>query len=413
MFTLNHPLVRGILRSWQNPIHGVEIASFWSQASAGTCARHGSTIVIVNVICPSGPTPVGGVIALYEFANGLSRRGHEIHLVHLPLWGQEIRDFDVLDRYDFEPEIVQYLPGVTVDLIGPADILMGTGADPRFGLPVHLVQGVQMLNSDVERQAFRTPCLKVAVASWLVDVGQHFGVDADQFEVVPMGIDLERFRGATRQEDRRYDVGLLANSHPAKGWALAMAALDRVRTTMPDLRAVAFGIEAPEDLPPWLTFVENPGPDELVADVYDQSRVFLQASTYEGFGFTAIEAMACGAALVTTDNGGSRDYAFDGRTALVAQGRDRDQLASLVVRLLDDAHLRRDLALAGQRYVQGFDWDTGARILEHHLDRYLADPERYQRPPGEPRPLSEIPPPPNIDLAPPLGFPDLPDLLRS
>ena len=53
-----------------------------------------------------------------------------------------------------------------------------------------------------------------------------------------------------------------------------------------------------------------------------------------------IEAMACGAALVTTDNGGSRDYAFDGTTALVADVGDAARLTEHVVTLLRDDALR-------------------------------------------------------------------------
>ncbi len=76
-----------------------------------------------------------------------------------------------------------------------------------------------------------------------------------------------------------------------------------------------------------MTFTLDPDPERLVSDIYDRSRVFVQASHYEGFGFTAVEGMACGAALVTTDNGGSRDYAFHGETALVVPPGDVDGLA--------------------------------------------------------------------------------------
>ena len=46
-----------------------------------------------------------------------------------------------------------------------------------------------------------------------------------------------------------------------------------------------------------------------------------------------MEAMACGAALVTYDNGGCRDYARDGETALVAKRRDVDDLAAKLEQL--------------------------------------------------------------------------------
>ncbi len=47
-----------------------------------------------------------------------------------------------------------------------------------------------------------------------------------------------------------------------------------------------------------------------------------------------MEAMACGAALATYDNGGCRDYARDGETALVAPRRDVGALARALQRLV-------------------------------------------------------------------------------
>lgn len=131
-----------------------------------------------------------------------------------------------------------------------------------------------------------------------------------------------------------------------------------------------------------MTFVLDPAPDVLVRQVYGTSRAFLQASRYEGFGFTAVEAMACGAALVTTDNGGSRDYALPGETALVVAPGDRHGMAQALLRILDDDDEQRRLATAGERYVRRFDWDVGGAILEQHLDDYLADPAAFQQPPG-------------------------------
>ena len=60
-----------------------------------------------------------------------------------------------------------------------------------------------------------------------------------------------------------------------------------------------------------------------------------------------MEAMACGAALCTYDNGGCRDYAIDGRTALVAPRRDVDALAGRCRRLVEDEALRETHRPAG------------------------------------------------------------------
>jgi glycosyltransferase involved in cell wall biosynthesis len=118
----------------------------------------------------------------------------------------------------------------------------------------------------------------------------------------------------------------------------------------------------------------------LAKEVYNQARTYLQPSWIEGFGFTAVEAMACGTALVTTDNGGSRDYAHDEATALVAAPGDHAGLAAQLLRMLDDDALRTRLAAAGEAAAQVFDWDEGARLLEGHLEAYLADPGAFLTP---------------------------------
>ena len=78
-----------------------------------------------------------------------------------------------------------------------------------------------------------------------------------------------------------------------------------------------------------------------------------------------MEAMACGAALATYDNGGCRDYARDGETALVAPRRDVDALARALERLMEDTPLRERLARAGQAFIRReFDWDRATARLE-------------------------------------------------
>ena len=108
----------------------------------------------------------------------------------------------------------------------------------------------------------------------------------------------------------------------------------------------------------------------------------MQTSNNEGFGLTAVEAMACGAALVSTDCGGSRDYALPGTTADVLPVGDAAGLAAAVDALLDDEPRRLRYAQAGLDHIAMFDWDRSATILRTDLERYLADPEPFLRPPS-------------------------------
>jgi glycosyltransferase involved in cell wall biosynthesis len=163
-----------------------------------------------------------------------------------------------------------------------------------------------------------------------------------------------------------------------KGAPLAIEVLARVRRAVPGLEVVAFGAARPQHVvPEWITYVSEPSPSQLVDDIYNTSRVFLCTSRVEGFGLTNVEAMACGAALVTTDNGGSRDYALHGETSLVAPFGDPDALSGHVIALLEDDDRRAAVATAGTEYVVRFDWDRTGELLEAFLERYAAEPTAY------------------------------------
>ena len=121
---------------------------------------------------------------------------------------------------------------------------------------------------------------------------------------------------------------------------------------------------APRERLPYDEFHANP-PQDALAALYSGCEIYLCPSWDEGLGMPPMEAMACGAALVTYDNGGSRDYAHDGETALVARRRDVDDLAACLSRMATDAVLRVRLASAGQAYVtKTFDWDRAVTRLE-------------------------------------------------
>jgi glycosyltransferase involved in cell wall biosynthesis len=325
---------------------------------------------------------MGGVTALYEFGNGLSRRGHEVHIAHGAFWGRPgVRSLEELSWFEFEPGVEHHFGEVPIAL-PPADIIFGTDAPIELGLPVLVIQGFEMFPKELERATFRARGLKVCIASWLVRAAAQYGVDPTQVVHVPMGIDHSLFRTVAEPGGRAPLVGMLYNSHPAKGWDPGWAALERVHAAVPGMRALIFGTEVPASpLPGWATFLRDPTPQELVEEVYNRCQVFVQPSYYEGFGFTAVEAMACGCALVSTDNGGSEDYAIPGETALVAAPGEIDDLARQVQALLGDDALRTRLATAGLGFVRRFDWDRAAALLEGHLERYLADPAAFQKPP--------------------------------
>jgi glycosyltransferase involved in cell wall biosynthesis len=344
--------------------------------------------VIVTFLVPSAKRAIGGVIALYEFANGLSRRGHRVHLVHLPVIDGHIDRLDDLAWFPFDPRVEHHLfESYDTTRLPSADFIELTALEffadsasrerlaawltPAAGQPFLFVQAYGIFPRDVDLRAFHTPGPKLCIARWLVNVVVDSGVPAEQVQYVSQGLDHGTFRLLQPVSDRPMQVAMLYNAHPTKGGRFGLAAIEEVHRRIPELRAVVFSNkDADVEMPPCVNFVKLPPRNVLVGEIYNGSRVFVCSSVKEGFGLSSIEAMAGGCALVTTDNGGSEDYAIDGETALVCEPRDVTGMADRIEQLLRDDGLRTRIAERGLAEVQRFDWDTSARELEEFLDCY-------------------------------------------
>jgi glycosyltransferase involved in cell wall biosynthesis len=94
-----------------------------------------------------------------------------------------------------------------------------------------------------------------------------------------------------------------------------------------------------------------------------RSDVFIDASAYQAFGRTGLEAMACGAVPVLPALGGVREYAVHDDNALLLE-RDGDSpaaIADAVCALLVDDERRGRLRMAGVRTAAGFSIERAAR----------------------------------------------------
>lgn len=94
---------------------------------------------------------------------------------------------------------------------------------------------------------------------------------------------------------------------------------------------------------------------QAVAGLRKTHAIALIASRYEVFGYTLLEAMAAGQAIVSTAVGGPAEMLRDEGTALLVPPDDPDAMASALGRLVADGDLARQLGVAAQdRVVQDF-----------------------------------------------------------
>ena len=105
--------------------------------------------------------------------------------------------------------------------------------------------------------------------------------------------------------------------------------------------------------------------DELVAyfnacDIYVHTPKVIDLK-FEGFGIVYIEASACGKPIVATNAGGIRDAVLDGKTGLIAENENIDDIAHKIMQILDDEALAKSLGASGKKYAKKHDWSTIAK----------------------------------------------------
>ena len=105
--------------------------------------------------------------------------------------------------------------------------------------------------------------------------------------------------------------------------------------------------------------------------LYRACAALVHPALYEGFGFPPLEAMACGTPVVVSDRPSLPEVV--GEAAFVVPATDPEAWAEALFRIVDDAPLRRDLALRGPLRAAKFSWETTA---QRTLEVYRAALER-------------------------------------
>lgn len=99
-------------------------------------------------------------------------------------------------------------------------------------------------------------------------------------------------------------------------------------------------------------------PDDDLPLWYSSATVFAFPSRYEGFGLPLLEAMACGAPVVSSNASSLPEVVGD--AGLLVDPSDVEGLCSALRQLLEDESLRQALSAAGQARARTFSWGRTA-----------------------------------------------------
>ena len=151
-----------------------------------------------------------------------------------------------------------------------------------------------------------------------------------------------------RQETPLVVAAMVRPSTPRRSPELTMDILRKVKKEFGEkLKVVVFGGD------PSLEFWKEVDTDwefdnqgvltrERVSGVLQNAHLFLDLSTYQAFGRTGLEAMACGCIPVVPSEGGSGEYTRDGENGYIVDTSDREVILTKVrefLNLVDDKRL--------------------------------------------------------------------------
>jgi glycosyltransferase involved in cell wall biosynthesis len=213
------------------------------------------------------------------------------------------------------------------------------------------------------------------------DVARDFELPAARLARVYNGIDTQVFTplpGVAREERRL--LATASADQPLKGLAVLLRAFARLLPDYPGLRLRVIGtprkdgdtarLIAQLGIAAHLDFESGISTAALVQR-YAEATLVVVPSLYEGFGLPAGEAMACGAALVSSDGGALPEVVGDAGV-LVPAGDDA-ALERAIRALLEDPARRAELGQRARERVLGqFCWSRAAREMTRYYEQVLA-----------------------------------------
>ena len=191
------------------------------------------------------------------------------------------------------------------------------------------------------------------------------GVDASRLHLAPLGVDIELFRPLPRRRSRPFTIGFVGQVTQRKGISYLIAAFESLRPRGMRLLVVGRPVGPKQ---PWAREgVDHhlPVARSSLPELYAQMDVFVLPSLIEGFGLTALEAMACGVPVVVSENTFGTDIVADGVNGYVVPIRDAAAITERIGSLADDDDLRSTMGANARATAERYPWDSfGLRVVD-------------------------------------------------
>ena len=205
------------------------------------------------------------------------------------------------------------------------------------------------------------------------DVIEELKVNEENVDVVLNGIDLDSFNRDERVEKKPYRIITTASADvPLKGLKFLIEAMTEIIEEIPKAHLMVLGRAKEKgditkqisrlNLEEKISFHSGLSQSEVVS-LYSSSHICVIPSLYEGFGFGAGEAMACGLPLISTQSGGLKEVI--GQEAVIIEAASSKAIVKAVKDLFSNKEKQLALSRAGRKRMEKeFNWMKAAEAYE-------------------------------------------------
>lgn len=371
----------------------------------------------IGIVCY--PTFGGSGVLATELGMALSEKGHEVHFItyqqpvrlhfHPNVYYHEV-SVPAYPLFDFAPyETV--LTGTMVDVItnNNLDILHVHYAIPHasaayFAMQILKKQGkdipfittlhgtdITLVGRDPKYMPVVTFSMNessaiTAVSENLRDETYRFFDVEKEIHVITNFVDTQRFQHSDKEHFKKMlapngerILAHVSNFRKVKRVEDVIRVFEQVRKVLPSkLLMIGDGPERPnaEELCRHLEVCNDIrflGKQEQVDEILSITDLFILPSEYESFGLAALEAMACGVPVISTNTGGLPEINVPGVTGYLSDVGDIEGMAKGAIKILENDETLNEFKTRALEHTKNFERDIIVPVYEQLYENVIAE----------------------------------------
>ncbi|WP_282939479.1 glycosyltransferase [Paenibacillus sp. RC67] len=167
----------------------------------------------------------------------------------------------------------------------------------------------------------------------------------------------------------------LTGYDPRKNNKGLINAFSKVVKELPNIKLVISGIKQETEKAELTSYARENGisdkqilflgfvSDDCLVSLYKECELFVFPSLYEGFGLPVLEAMRCGAPVITTKSSSIPEVTNN--AAILVDVNNDEMLAEAIISILTNKQLSEELKIKSIKQAEKFSWDHSTQLSLH------------------------------------------------